>query len=387
MAADGPPRRARRYRCRPSGVARRVAGQGRTARPGRSGCGWCARCSSRSATCTFERVQDDDRDHAEWILEADRRRRRRPAPCSTMDLEYTGDLWAESVLRRILDDEVARGRATRCARSSGRRPGAEPAVGPALELQRRGRSSALRSSASRTSSIGPEAQHPSRRAAAATWVMPGGMSSTWWVTSTSGGAVGSAARSAERRDELLSTGEVESGRRLVEQHEGRVVHQRPGQQDPLALARRQRAERSRSAKPPDPHPLEAGQRPLVVGRRVPVPPRLEGGVAGRPHDVERAQRRAQLVGEGGRGVADAPPQTRGRRHARGARRARRRCPTRVVVQRGDAQQRRLAAAVGAEQQPALAGLDAQRDVARSARSPPRRTLTWSISSTWREQPR
>ena len=56
----------------------------------------------------FERVQDDDRDHAEWILEAtvddD------PAgTLLTMDLEYTGDLWAESVLRRILDDEVARG--------------------------------------------------------------------------------------------------------------------------------------------------------------------------------------------------------------------------------------------------------------------------------------
>lgn len=56
----------------------------------------------------FERVQDDDRDHAEWILEATVNDDAAGA-LLTMDLEYTGDLWAESVLRRILDDEVARG--------------------------------------------------------------------------------------------------------------------------------------------------------------------------------------------------------------------------------------------------------------------------------------
>ena len=39
----------------------------------------------------------------------------------------------------------------------------------------------------------------------------------------------------ERRDELFSTGEIESGRRLVEQHQGGIRHQRPSQQDPLAL--------------------------------------------------------------------------------------------------------------------------------------------------------
>ena len=35
---------------RPAGMARRVAGTGRPARRGRSGCGWCARSSSPSAT-------------------------------------------------------------------------------------------------------------------------------------------------------------------------------------------------------------------------------------------------------------------------------------------------------------------------------------------------
>lgn len=57
----------------------------------------------------FERVQDDDRDHAEWILDATLE----VDPGGTrltMDLEYTGDLWGESVLRRVLDDEVRRGK-------------------------------------------------------------------------------------------------------------------------------------------------------------------------------------------------------------------------------------------------------------------------------------
>jgi hypothetical protein len=55
----------------------------------------------------FERVQRDERDHAEWILAGE------VAPGSggatlTMHLEYTGDLWSMSVLGRILDDEVRR---------------------------------------------------------------------------------------------------------------------------------------------------------------------------------------------------------------------------------------------------------------------------------------
>ncbi|MGH9271184.1 MAG: SRPBCC family protein [Ilumatobacteraceae bacterium] len=57
----------------------------------------------------FERVQDDDRDHAEWILGAE------VAPDAdgtllTMDLEYTGDLWGDSLLQPLLDEEVRRGK-------------------------------------------------------------------------------------------------------------------------------------------------------------------------------------------------------------------------------------------------------------------------------------
>jgi hypothetical protein len=55
----------------------------------------------------FERIEQDERDHAEWILmgevtPAD------PGARLTMHLEYTGDLWSMNVLGRILDDEVRR---------------------------------------------------------------------------------------------------------------------------------------------------------------------------------------------------------------------------------------------------------------------------------------
>lgn len=57
----------------------------------------------------FERVQHDDRDHAEWILTADVADSvEADGTLLTMHLEYTGDLWSAPVLGRILDDEVRR---------------------------------------------------------------------------------------------------------------------------------------------------------------------------------------------------------------------------------------------------------------------------------------
>jgi len=47
----------------------------------------------------------------------------------------------------------------------------------------------------------------------------------------------------EPGDQLLAPGEVQPGRRLVEQHQLRVGHQRAGDLHPLALTLRQRAER------------------------------------------------------------------------------------------------------------------------------------------------
>lgn len=55
----------------------------------------------------FERVEDDERDHAEWILVGEVSAAG-PGTQLTMHLEYTGELWSMSVLGKILDDEVRR---------------------------------------------------------------------------------------------------------------------------------------------------------------------------------------------------------------------------------------------------------------------------------------
>jgi hypothetical protein len=57
----------------------------------------------------YERVQPDERDHANWILAATL------VPAGdgtklTMDLAYTGDLWTGGVLNRVLQEEITRGR-------------------------------------------------------------------------------------------------------------------------------------------------------------------------------------------------------------------------------------------------------------------------------------
>ena len=56
----------------------------------------------------FERVQPDERDHANWILDV------HLAPADggthvTMRLAYTGELWTGGVLGRVLDEEIRRG--------------------------------------------------------------------------------------------------------------------------------------------------------------------------------------------------------------------------------------------------------------------------------------
>lgn len=59
----------------------------------------------------FERIQPDERDHAEWILTAKvgEPETTGSGAVLTMHLEYTGELWSAPVLGRILDDEVRRG--------------------------------------------------------------------------------------------------------------------------------------------------------------------------------------------------------------------------------------------------------------------------------------
>jgi hypothetical protein len=57
----------------------------------------------------FERIQDDDRDHAEWILTATVEEVDGGATLVT-DLLYTGRLWGSGALQRVLDDEIGRGK-------------------------------------------------------------------------------------------------------------------------------------------------------------------------------------------------------------------------------------------------------------------------------------
>jgi hypothetical protein len=59
------------------------------------------------ARVRFERVERDDRDHAEWVLRGEVAGADDGA-LLTMHLEYTGELWSMNVLGRILDEEVRR---------------------------------------------------------------------------------------------------------------------------------------------------------------------------------------------------------------------------------------------------------------------------------------
>ena len=74
------------------------------------------------------------------------------------------------------------------------------------------------------------------------WVKPGGISSTWWVTRTIAGAPSAVASSAEGADQVFATRKVQTGRRLVEEHQLGVRHQGPGDLDALALTLGQGAE-------------------------------------------------------------------------------------------------------------------------------------------------
>ena len=301
----------------------------------------------------FERVQDDDRDHAEWILVAEVA----PDPDGTlltMDLEYTGELWGDSLLQPLLDEEVRRGkRALQEVVSAGT---AEAATAP-LELQRQSEAVAQRLGVEHLldRSRGEDAprleqRHVGHRHRDVLDVV---------ADQDERQRVRAAGDAVEGGDELLPPGEVQAGRRLVEQQDRRVVGQRSGQQHPLTLTGREGSERPVGERR-HAHPFECPERGLVVGGVVPVPPGFEGGESSRAHHVDRRQLRAQAVDEGGREEPDPPaksadvdPPEALAEHLDRARR-------RVVPAAGDADQRGLSAAVGAEHEPALLGTDLQR---------------------------
>jgi peptidoglycan LD-endopeptidase LytH len=165
----------------------------------------------------------------------------------------------------------------------------------------------------------------------------------------------------EGGDELLAAPEIEPRRGFVEQDDVGLVHQRSREQDPLLLAGRQRRQRP-LCEPADVHAVETGEGALAIGVRVSVPPGLERGVLGGHHDVARRERRTELAGERRRRVADAAAELtdigtteRLTEHPNDAGR-------RVLVHRGDPQERRLATAVRAEHEPSLVGANVQREV-------------------------
>ena len=157
--------------------------------------------------------------------------------------------------------------------------------------------------------------------------MPGGISSTWWVTSTSGGAGRIPRQIGQRRDELLSAAEIESGRRLVEQHQGRGRSSTSGPAAPAGARPTTACRAGARREPPTPMRSRHAMARLVVGRRV------RGATTARARRTRASSRRpargrcgAQLSAEGRRGIPDPPSQTCGHRCARAARRARRPCP-------------------------------------------------------------
>ena len=92
--------------------------------------------------------------------DGDRRRRPTAARIVVTELTYSGKLWGSACCERVARrrDPARQGRARRASSASS--PRAEAAVGPALQLEGEPEALARAASASRTSSIGPGAEHP-----------------------------------------------------------------------------------------------------------------------------------------------------------------------------------------------------------------------------------
>ena len=119
---------------------------------------------------------------------------------------------------------------------------------------------------------------------------PGGISSTWCDTRTMATGFGSAARSARSLEEGFAGAQVQAGRRLVQEQQVRLRHQRAGDRGPPPLAGRQRAERViHDRLEPEPDRQVVG--PGSIGVGVVVPPGFRGGMAGGHDQIERREGR------------------------------------------------------------------------------------------------
>ena len=157
-------------------------------------------------------------------------------------------------------------------------------------------------------------------------------------------------------DELLAAADVEARVRFVEQDDARFVHQRAREEHPLAFTGRERREavvRELLAV----EVREERVRAIAVRVGVGVPPRRERGVLRGHHDLRRRHARLERGRERGGGERDAFAQRAHvaatealPEHVDGA-------PRGMLVERGDAEQRRLARTVRAEHDPSFARAD------------------------------
>ena len=157
-------------------------------------------------------------------------------------------------------------------------------------------------------------------------------------------------------DEEFATGEVECGTRFVQQDQVRIGHERPGEQHPLTFARGQRSVGAGGGEP-DTLCLEQSRGAIAIRLLVAVPPRFQRSELRAHDDLGAGELWSDHVHQSRAHERDATTQSAhiGRAqafadHLDGA-------ATRMLVQRGDADQRGLAAAVRSEHDPVRPAVD------------------------------
>ena len=166
---------------------------------------------------------------------------------------------------------------------------------------------------------------------------------------------------AQGGNQALPAAHIEAGGRFVQQQQGRIAHQGPGDEDLLALAVGEHAEA------PVGDGLEAGAGeqaagPVPFAVVVVVPPGLQGPVPGAHHHLGGRQLGNQLLGDGRGHQADVLAQPAHVVVAQTVAEDVDRPPGGVQVAGRQLEQGGLARPVRAQHDPALPGTDAPVDV-------------------------
>ena len=160
----------------------------------------------------------------------------------------------------------------------------------------------------------------------------------------------------EGGDEILTSGEIESRGRFVEEHDPRLGHERAGEQHPLTLTCRHRDEAALS-EPTDTHPVETVRRPCPISLVIGVPPRFQRGVLRSHDDIECSEIGSKHVGHPGARHSHSTPQGAHISATEFVTEQVDSSLTRVQIHRSDAHQRRFSGAVATEHHPTLTWLD------------------------------